>query len=252
MTLIVTTVSHLGILQISDSNLTHEPGDLAGTGPKVFRLGFCPGALALAGSYDLNGVGMDIWMPSTISQYASLASSSLEGFAQYLCTRLTAEAEPGETALLVQIAGYANNTSCSHPEMWFVRNFSGIDPSTGEYMGRSDNFTITEDFWHRDYLNDSAAGRIPGGWYQRFYFNGLPEGRISFNVFNDTYWRFLWTVWNQENWALHPPSDISQLALLMRHELSIIATLFEVSGLHHVGGDIQVVEVSPPNDITPL
>lgn len=246
VTLIVTAVSDLGILQISDSNLTHDDGALAGVGPKVFPLGFCPGALALAGSYGVNHVSMDAWMPHVIDGYALSNAPSLEGFAQHLATRLMAETEPGETALMVQIAGYVSDTSGSHPEMWFVRNFGGIDDATGAYTERSDEFTVTEDFWRRDYVQDCAMGRVPGGSYLRWYFNGLPEGRISFNALNAMYWTFLRSVWAQPAWALRPPQDISQLAVLMRHELRIIGSLFEVSGLNYVGGDVQIEEVPPP------
>jgi len=249
MTLIVTTISDLGILQMSDSNLTNKDGSFAGTGRKVYPLGFCPGALAVAGSYDINGVGMDVWIPSVLTDYASSPSADLEGFAGHLRERIMAEQELGETALMVHIAGYASDQSGSRPEMWFVRNFGGIDGTTGEYIDRSDDFTVSEDFWKRDYPGHHAAGdRPPSGLLLQWYFNGLPEGRINFVILNDLYWRFLESSWANPTWGLRPPDEISQLAEVMKHELGVIGTMFDISGLHYIGGDIQVEEVRRPAD----
>ena len=143
MTLIVTVIGSLGILQVSDSNLTSR--DSAGldrpfgTGKKVYELGFCPGALALAGSYGIQGTPMDSWMPNAINDYAAnaLPSPHLEGFARYLGDRLTAEGTPGKTRLLIHIAGYAyaGDARRSYPEMWFVRNAEGINDVTATTTG---------------------------------------------------------------------------------------------------------------------
>ena len=100
MTLIAPTISDLGIVQASDSNLTDSQGNLVGTGDKLFRLGFCPGVLALAGTYVINGIDMEMWMPSAISAYSLSPLPSLEGFARHPAERLESEQDVGITALL--------------------------------------------------------------------------------------------------------------------------------------------------------
>jgi hypothetical protein len=142
MTLIVTNISRLGILQASDSNLTNDRTGHVAEGRKVFPLGFCSGALALAGSYQVADQSMDVWMPAAIADYIISANPSLEGFARYLKSRLDNEAD-ANTGLLLHIAGYAGNDNDVHPEMWFVRNYSQIDEEDGSYKGRTDEFLIS-------------------------------------------------------------------------------------------------------------
>lgn len=107
MTLIVTSISNLGIIQASDSNLTVGGGGTM-AGPKVFSLGFTPAALSLAGTYSVGGVPMDVWMPQCIADYGAMPGATLEGFADYLGRRLTNEITDAErnNGSLIHIAGY--------------------------------------------------------------------------------------------------------------------------------------------------
>jgi hypothetical protein len=257
MTLIVTTISSLGILQASDSNLTYvTPAGLTmgGSGKKVFSLGFCPGALALAGTYSLNGVAMDTWMERAIGEYGSSSSATLEGFARDLAARLTTEGEAGKTSLLLHIAGYAKDAAGTHPELWFVRNFDGIDGITGEYTGRSDTFAASEDFWTRDYPADCELGDVSSPSYFRRYFNGLPDGRISYLDLFETLQAFLHRVWDEPAWEFREPQDISELASFMRLELNVMGTLFEISNYSAplIGGEAQIEIIDRPSDAVPF
>jgi len=252
MTLIVTTISNLGIIQASDSNITIDnlPG---GTGQKIFPLGFCPGALALSGSYGIDESPMDSWMPAVIADYGSEKVPSLEGFARHLTERLNAAVDPGITELLIHIAGYAKDEVGSHPEMWFVRNFHGID-ETGAYINRSDDFAMSEDFWNRDYRDDCAAGAVVANRYERRYFNGFPHGRITYNILSQFLQRYLESVWTNPDWDFRRPSDISERAIFMNLELSVIGSLFEVSdyAAPFIGGESQIETIEPPGDAISL
>jgi hypothetical protein len=258
MTLIVTVIRDFGMLQAADSNVTNRDSagrdSAGGTGKKVYELGFCPGAVALAGSYLIQGVRMNLWMPRAISDYASGPSPDLEGFARYLGARLAAEGTPGDTGLLIHVAGYASDAQGSHPEMWLVRNYQGIDGTTGEYIGLSHTYEISEDFWQRDYPKHCAGRDTLGQSYGYRYFNGLPEGRINYLGLSQTLNSFLERdVWAQPNWRFHPPRDLSELALFMGLELRLIGALFTVSDYPpYVGGDPQVVIIQPPGDTVPL
>lgn len=257
MTLIVTTISDLGILQASDSNLTTVGGAPAGIGRKVFLLPFCRGALSLAGSYSISGVRMDAWMPRVIAAYASSPPRTLEGFARHLRTRLDIEQDRGSTRLLLHVAGYAHDARGSHPEMWFVRNVQSIHPITGEYEGITDQFVISEDFWTRDYPAACATGQAPGGSLAQQYFNGLAAGRISYNALSQTLHAYLQFIWSDRlalGWAFRQPRNISELALFMKLELTMVATLFKVSDYPtpYVGGRPQVKAIRPPSDAVRL
>lgn len=253
MTLIVTTISDLGILQASDSNLTDKVGRPAGKGKKVFPLGFCAGALALAGSYDVGGEDMSTWMPNAIADYAASTSPTLEGLARYFEGRLNAECDD-ETGLLLHIAGYVPDGTGSHAEMWFVRNYSGMENSGGSYIGMSDTFDVSEDFWGRDYPTALAVGHQPGESFRLLYFNGLPDARISYHALDATLWAFFRQVWAVPEWEFRPPRTIDELAALMRLELSVISALFEISDYSapYVGGHSQIEIVPRPTGaVTP-
>ncbi len=258
VTLIVTTISNLGILQASDSNLTavDRSGRItaAGTGQKVFRLDFCSGALALAGSYAVGGIRMDTWMTTLVSNYSTSAAPTIGGFARHLQARLIQEGTPGETSSLIQVAGYAEDVKGLHPEMWFIRNFGGIDPITGAYIDRSDVFEISEDFWARDYPADAAVGHTSLPGYARRYFNGAPEGRISFHVLDRYLREFFSRVWTNPKWAFRQPRDAAEMALFMRVELDVIAALFAVSDYPaaFVGGEVQVEVIPRPGKAAQL
>jgi hypothetical protein len=194
-------------------------------------------------------------MPNAINDFAANAipSPHLEGFAHYLRERLTAEGTPGETRLLIHIAGYADASDAhrSHPEMWFVRNFKGIDDVTGEYIGLSDTYDVTEDFWTRDYPN---GGQILRASYAYRYFNGLPDGRINYFDFSLRFNSFLEDVWAKPGWQFRQPRDLSELALFMELEFRVIGVLFAVSDYRaqYVGGDTQVAIIQPPADAVAL
>jgi hypothetical protein len=251
--LIVTAITEMGILQVSDSNLTSVVDYRTSTGKKVFQLGFCPGALALSGSYSVGSARMDSWMPSAIETYAATTAPTLGDFAQYLRDRLTEEGQ-GKVDLLIHIAGYAGDGGGTHPEMWFVRNFGGIDEVTGDYLDRADDFKISEDFWARDYAAAREAGRQPGGPFRQWYFNGFPSGRISYNVLRQLLLGFFNLVWNHQDWRFRPPTTLEELALFMRLELNVVATLFNVSDYPapFVGGEAQVEAVPAPADSAAL
>ena len=63
MSLILTHIDRCGIVHAADSNLTSSSGGAAGTGMKVFNLPYLHAGLSLAGSYSVDGVAMDKWMP---------------------------------------------------------------------------------------------------------------------------------------------------------------------------------------------
>ena len=253
MTLIVTVIGNLGILQAADSNLTFPDSagrDGLGTGTKVYPLGFCPGALALAGDYGIQDTPMDSWVPNAINEYAADLSPDLEGFAHYLGARLTAEGTPGKTGLLIHIAGYASDAQGSHPEMWFVRNYTGINEVTGDYIGLSDTYAVREDFWARDY---PAGGRIRSQSYGYRYFNGLAEGRIQYHAFSRLFNAFLEDRWANPDWQFRQPRNLYELELFVKVEFRVIATLFTVSDYQvHVGGDARVLRIEPPLDAVAL
>jgi hypothetical protein len=242
MTLIVTSITDLGIINASDSNLTAANDAAAGVADKVFELTFCPGSVAFCGTYQAAEESMDSWMSTQIDTYANGADPTLRGFAFYLSERLEADGGPGFAAL-IHIAGYAIQPEGGcHPEMWFVRNVDSIDAVTGEYEGDRQDFLVTEEFWRN---HQPSAGAE--------FFNGFPAGRITYNGLRALFEAFLGEVWANPQWDFRPPIDLAEQELLLRLRIDLVGTLFQVSdATPYVGGPTQTMLTVPPPDAVPL
>lgn len=245
MTLIATVVSRHGIIQASDSNLTNRTG-LVAAGPKVFRLGFADGALALAGAYGVGSEPMNMWMPACIASYSASAAPSLSGFANHLAAQIQSSTTP-EKLRLFHIAGYANDANGVHPEFYFVRNAQSINATTGAYEDITSTYQVTEDFWTRDYRG-APAGMFAVGGFQR-YFNGTPPGRIAYLGAAQMLRQFYEQVWNKPTWRFRRPASIDELAAFVRLELETIKTLYMSSDYPSpsIGGDVQIEKIPAPS-----
>lgn len=247
MTLIATAISNLGIVHASDSNLT-SGSEPPVPGQKIFKLGFADAALGVAGRYSVGGTRMDEWLPPAIAAYAA-GSPTLRGFAEYLRERLDSERTGDERAqaTLFHIGGYVEVGGSAHPELVFVRNIKDIDEVSGDYVGISDKFEVTEDFWCRDYANPEVRRALVAGKEQR-YFNGFPAGRIAYLDFVKRFNAFLGQVWAEETWKFRPPRDVDELAAFMELEVRAICTMFGSSDYDaaYIGGEIQIVKIPAP------
>jgi hypothetical protein len=240
MTLIVTAISNLGIIQASDSNVTK--GDILYTGSKVFDMAFTHGALSFSGRYGVDGRPIDSWMPACIGDYAATTNPTIEGFARHLRDRLEREVTDAERdeGMLIHIAGYADNSDGTrHPEMWFVRNLGMA--TTGDYSNPGP-FEISEDFWDRDHKDHPGAHSI------QFYFNGYPPGRIAYLELHNALWGVFQGAWSHPGWHFRGPRTIGELAAFVRAEFNGLVALFASS--HYaatpIGGDIQLTTIAPP------
>jgi len=200
MTLIVTQISKHGIIHASDSNLTVGGDTPAGESRKTFKVKHLHAGLTVAGSYSVGGVRMNHWMNNFIQEQANARVSSLSVFAHNLGNELEAQMSPDEKAVgsMVHIAGYVEEESESHPEFWFVRNTTGINPHTGEYTGTSPHFQVTEDFWTRDCPKYKLMEVFQAGHYQ-VYVNGFASGRIGFVALQRVMDDFFNRIWSNPN-----------------------------------------------------
>ncbi|MFJ3419610.1 hypothetical protein ACIPN8_25050 [Streptomyces sp. NPDC086082] len=250
MTLIVTVICNQGIIQASDSHLTYPSGRVE-SGPKVFKLGFADGVLALAGAYHVGAKTMDRWLPDLISSYSSSAGPTLRGFANHLAVEL--ECSPTSSAgRIFHISGYVSDASGVHPEFYFVRNFHGIDAMTGDYEPATSEYQVTEDFWTRDYLR-APEGTFATGGYQR-YFNGTPPGRIAYFGAVQKLQEFYAQVWGESDWKFRKPVSLDELAAFVRLELETISALYMSSDYPspYIGGEIQIVKIPAPSEAITL
>jgi hypothetical protein len=249
MTLILTQISKYGIVHASDSNLTAGGGTPAGESQKTFGVKYLDAGLTVAGSYSVGGVRMNHWMNDFIQEQANAGISSLSDFSHNLGSALEAQMSRDEksSGSMVHIAGYVPGESQLHPEFWFVRNVTGIDPHTGEYTGTSPSFQITEDFWTRDCPKQKLMEAFQTGSYQ-IYVNGFASGRIGFVFLQRVMNHFFYGVWNNPNWAFRPPCSIEENELLVELNVQIIGTLFQLSEYPapFIGGDIQTYAIRQP------
>ena len=249
MTLIATHISKFGIVQASDSNLT-AGGQNAGPGRKVFDLPFGPGALAVAGSYSVEGRDMDEWMADCIAAYGAGGRPTLPGFAEQLRVRLSSEltSEERDHLTLIHIAGYVDDPACTHPVLLFVRNIKGINRD-GSYMWPGmKECQLSEDFWARDffYNSNTRLALSTGGWHS--YFNGFPEGRIAYLYLTRALNAFFKQLWSVPGWQFRRPASLEEIGRFAELELRAMDVMFRSSDYpaQYIGGEPQVRLIEPP------
>ncbi|MDO0934463.1 hypothetical protein QQY66_23320 [Streptomyces sp. DG2A-72] len=248
MTLISTAICKYGIIQASDSHLTGSTGEVT-AGPKVFRLGFCQGALSLAGTYGVGAAPMNEWMSAFVSSYGKSPNPSIGDFANRLADEIGASSTANSPRLF-HIAGYKDESNGTHPEFYFVRNIQGINPVTGTYEGVTGNYLVTEDFWTRDYAK-APSGMFAIGGSQR-YFNGYPEGRIAYLGAMRRFREFYEQVWSEPGWKFRKPNSLDELVEFVTLELQAVNALFTSSDYPapYIGGEIQIEKIyAPPEAI---
>jgi hypothetical protein len=249
MTLILTIINKYGIIHASDSALTSQENTQAGENQKTFEVTHLNAGLTVAGAYSVGGIEMDKWMNDFIQRQAILTMSPLSKFANNLKDELEVQMHPMEklNGSLVHIAGYAEENGLYHPEFCFVRNVTGLDPTTGEYTGTSPHFQVSEDFWNRDCPAHQLIEAFERGVYQ-IYINGYSSGRISYNVLQGFLSNFFNQIWANNNWKFRPPQSIEESRLFVELNMQIIITLFRVSdySVPFIGGGIQTLVIPRP------
>jgi hypothetical protein len=247
MTLIATHLSRNGIVLASDSNLT-GPAGFAGEAPKTFALPHLRAGLSVSGSYSVNGVRMDRWMPNFIAASPQQGCCSLATFAESLRAALEAAMTSQEKACgsLIHIAGYVSESNTYHPEFYFVRNIYAIDPS-GQYADFRNTFQVSEDFWSRDCQHRESPSGFVDDSYQ-VYANGFPEGRIGYMAAQGKLSHLFGALWSQPGWHFRPPRSLQETVCFVRLYMSVIHGLFEVSDYPapYVGGAIQTCGIPTP------
>jgi hypothetical protein len=251
MTLVLTILNRYGIIHASDSALTSDNSP-AGEDQKTFPVYYLNAGLTVAGVYSVGGISMNQWMNDFINKQASLATSPLSKFAKNLKAELEAHMDPEEKEFgsFTHIAGYVEESGRSHPEFWFVRNVSGIDPSTGDYTGITLNFAVTEDFWTRDCPKNKMMESFEVGNYF-YYINGYPDGRIAYNELQKSLSSYFLRIWFHPNWKFRSPKSISESKLFAELNLQTIITLFRVSDYPapYIGGRVQSLEIPSPSNV---
>lgn len=239
MTLINTVVSRLGILQLSDSNVTRYGGSVVEE-QKLFRLKIASSVLSLAGTYSFQGERPATWLTNVQDNFALLNEPpTLGGFSKYVGRLLTINATDyeREEGHLIHLTGYQKTDDGGvRPEMWFVRTWAAMD-ALGNYADSANPVLVTEDFWSR-YQGEPTSGNQRalqyGGWV--YFVNGLAEGRVAFNKVR-----------------AESPSDrdrtvssLAALAAIFKEDMEVI--LGEVAP--DIGGEIQMETIEPPGDVS--
>jgi hypothetical protein len=94
------------------------------------------------------------------------------GLGEHLRTRLETEMLRLEKngGCLIHLCGYVSATDGAHPEFYFIRNITGIDPETGAYTCFAETCSLPEDFGTRDYLTTETRNSLASG-SQQIYIN---------------------------------------------------------------------------------
>jgi hypothetical protein len=244
MSLIVTHISALGVLQIADSALTvpGPPAQDAGDANKIFDVPALQAAISVAGSYSVGSVPLDVWLSNFI---AKSNSNTLGAFATELASALTNQVFASQSHL-VHLAGFgATPMPGAPPEFWLIGNFDGIDEASGEYVGRNAVYGQTEDFLNRDL-------KAIGGWEmfcatkaEFAYVNGLKHGRVAFNtafVQLDSLDR---TLINDSDSKLRLPGTIEEMRDRVVKRFELVSDIYSrnLFGARVIGGPTNFIAV---------
>ena len=254
MTLILTMVGPPGIAHVSDSNLTYPDDSRAGVGKKLFKAERLRIGVACAGVYDVNGVGMDKWLPPRIRKYEADGGTTVRGLADYLGRSLEADLTPDNMrrGSWLHVAGYTPDGHSWHPEMYVVSNVTDVDDS-GNYLlpGKLWFRPLVEEYWTP--RNPTPDGQPPktddpfGLWL-----NGFPDGRIAWAGLRDALTAFLKiTVWSNRAWKFRQPHTLREHAIYLSLHLSVITHLFQISEYRGpiIGGRTQRRLIRPPRRV---
>ena len=162
MTLITTVVSGLGMVQLSDSNVSLEDGSTR-TAPKLFRLQTADSVLALAGAYSFQGEDPASWLGNVDHTFGPTADS-LKEFAERIGQLITINAIGYERTEghLIHLAGYQRTEEGWRPHKYFIRSWAALDPQ-GDYAKPAHPALVTEDFWSRYQTEDEYRNAIDSG-----------------------------------------------------------------------------------------
>ncbi len=247
MSLIVTHISSFGVLQIADSALTNlgPPVTDAGDATKVFAVPQFNAALSVAGSYSVGVERLEQWLNDFIASRSNVAD--LRAFANDLGTELTNQAT-GTQAHIVHLAGYGHNPLVGTiPEFWHVRNYGGMDETTGAYVSRSGTYAVSEDF---QTVNMPSAGGWPAfqAGAEMIYVNGLVHGRVIFNSAFQSLSAIESALVNDPTNALRAPQSMVEMEKRIVRRFELVGDVFSRNsyGARIIGGTTQVIALPQP------
>lgn len=241
----MTYITQRGIIHACDSNITWEKKyskkKFTTESQKLLKIPNSQAYMTIAGSYSVSGVLMNRWMKLFLDNQTK--TTSLRDLAHNLRDELQRKMLPSEKAnsSIIHIAGYVKENDIWHPEFWFVRNATGIDERTGEYVIGKE-FICGEEFWginpeHENYkiIQSSPENAI-------YYFNGHVGGRIGINLLLEHLIKkensFFKQMWNSPSLKFSPPRNIKDDIKIIQLYFSVINTLYEMSGYpaRYIGG----------------
>jgi hypothetical protein len=250
-------ISPLGIVHVSDSNLSYPDGSRVGMRKKkpykkLIKAERLPIGVACAGVWDLNGVQMEMseWLRARIRRYETDGGTTVRGLADYLGRSLESDLTPDEMrrGSWLHVAGYTPEGDGWEPEMYVVSNVAGLD-DCGNYL-------LPGKLWFRPLVEEYRNPRAPTPDGQPpvtddpcgLWFNGFPAGRIAWEGARQQLDAFLRAVWNQRCWNFHEPRTLCECATYLSLHLSVITHLFQMSDYRGpiIGGPTQSLLIPPP------
>ncbi len=237
----------------SDSNLSTRSSN-AGFGQKVFPIPHLNSALAYTGSYSIGGKDAFDYLNEFIIN-SSLYTPNLEDFVNQLSGRLTSDFRDFELKhpTIIHLAGYQRIDFKSYLQHWHISN-TGLNSLTGQYDVMFDEFHIGEDFNSQRRSNDRKLIKevFPKhALNNKFFINGFAPGRIAARGIIAQMEQLLFQVWQTSDWKFRPPSNIFEVANILRLNLNYVCELFKVSDYPalYVGGEIQTYLIPAPADL---
>ena len=162
-----------GIIFGADRNITHKKicssanlqVEIQGQSqrPKVLRW---PNNRALLGFVGVASIGsqpMDEWLYNFIGR--NYVFDNFQDLAILLKDEIQHQRTKDEgvnesEGLIIHLAGFERRDGFYVPVVWFIRNYEGMDETTGCYLNPRKEFAVSEELWHENYIEGSTPATI--------------------------------------------------------------------------------------------
>jgi len=247
MTLVLTEITHHGIVFATDRNiLKWDPAPaeqtLLGRAQKLFPVPNLEAGICYYGLAQIGGILMGQWLPTFIQTANRI--SSLRDFAFRLAETLNKASlltnEKG-MPLGFHLAGYVKVRNLRVPSFWHIRNIYQMTPEA-EYVDIREEFQVSEDFLERD-VKDVAPAQLEKHLVTTGYIyrNGMLRPYVDLAKLLYT---FFPKIWEMEGFST--PKSLLERARYLEFHIELLNRIYTrfYKGPAPVGGGIDLLAIS--------
>jgi hypothetical protein len=236
MTIIITQINKYGMVFGADSNITNDKDEIKPEkSKKVFEIKKLNSAMAVAGTYTVDGIYMDEFLEEFI---VGNNFESLDDFVDILKYNLDDKMTYEEKAekCIMHIGGYDKG----YPRFFHISNVDVLD--SGKYNVR--DFTSDMDFNENYIKNKGFKEKFEKDqFYYQLYTNGFLGARVVSNYFVRGLTNFIHLI-SEKDPSFRLPNSLPDYKVICEVGLNIVCEMMKLSNHGNiVGGEPQFIAI---------